>query len=1263
VPTRNNIIINYGDYKNVPCIIPWDLDDVAKAQLKALVRRLKRSRVPSYELAKQFDNKVEELRRTNIIQCRSGVKYTVVVDVMLVWDSKALVNRTAVAKEYNELELRKDGLVLHITPDRDMTHKELVDSAIDDYTEEKFALPNPISESRGIPDSYSVIKSDIHPFSSYKGLADQPMEGLVFKYAGIVSEVPQGLVPGQCAIDYILWESQKENSDHTFNRDELVSVLGERPTTRNIIEWAKNYRNISVYAVAPTLKLFCKHISTDSSRMRLYFIVNNGHCYPITNDAQRKQIASKGCLSLAEMPPIDENCVPEYCNNDDPAYVCRWLKELDPTVKLAIVNRHCLKSVMSNVIKSEQTMCSTAKIRNNMAQSFVYPTSSLIVVAGQDYLNRKMLCDAYFATHRIKEFQFVNQSWGVIGMTILEAFHAKLQKSSYSQEYIDIVNAYPIVPYRMGVSAYTKRIHEEVISIDTRACYPSLIKNSTFVWNHFDGFQSVQRFSTRDEILPGEYYINKSFKMGDGSILIKKGMYPHNFTEYALNEGYITKSDISLKYLASSYFKNSVFASFIEEMSRKHPDEAKNLINMMIGCLGIKYTTKESVACCEKLEHAMAVVVDAFNAGKDADIQYMDSFCIVSEIERTQQYEGHLPIHRQIIAQSIVNLDKLQKAVCIPGTKVVGYNTDAIKVIGHINDSAVKEKDNCVWGEYHIEPGKHNVSGRSVEDMEEDIVADLEYVETKINKINEKDALKVLMNDGGLILGGGGCGKSTLMSQIYNAIPDKKGVLAIAFSHKACRNLRDMGVPMKTIDSALWDVGKKRSDYRLLSDVKLLFIDELYTVSPEKMTVILKAKQRYGFKLICAGDKNQCSAITQLRPIKYETNGVFLRAVAYNVVECEYKKDASRYDADLHNVLMQFLATGRIPPQVASNAEPRNRNMCFTNKTRESINAQVIAKESGLRCIGALKVKIGMKMMCYKSDKDNKIYNTEEVVIHDVEDIGKTITVMTSDDRRVSYSWVNFCELFNYIHCTTIHKYQGGKIDEPFTIYDSENYLMTRNLLYTAISRATRLEDVFIAGADYDKVYRWDDYSSKVKELSTAVSVKVGRIYRITMDDGYTYIGQTTKLLNERLEEHHRNPVNAEMEKHLNERSYIDLIEEISFIDDKMLDALEERYIQAIHCDRCLNVQHRVKEVVEKEPKARVMKKGIAVDGIKPARKFTIREGDVAVKKRYIVCEGTTDGKEIRHYFYISAYDSMECAYAQAQLKVIELNRKYNRNV
>ena len=125
--------------------------------------------------------------------------------------------------------------------------------------------------------------------------------------------------------------------------------------------------------------------------------------------------------------------------------------------------------------------------------------------------------------------------------------------------------------------------------------------------------------------------------------------------------------------------------------------------------------------------------------------------------------------------------------------------------------------------------------------------------------------------------------------------------------------------------------------------------------------------------------------------------------------------------------------------------------------------------------------------------------------------------------------------------CNTVFKYQGGKIDEHHNIWDTHK--MDVKEMYTSLSRTTKLEYIHL---DNKKKCRW--YREREQAEMIIVNsyfnadYQNGKIYQITFENNdKIYVGCTTQLLEDRLDEHYLNQKSA-VYKYRDDNPKIDLI-------------------------------------------------------------------------------------------------------------------------
>jgi hypothetical protein len=165
------------------------------------------------------------------------------------------------------------------------------------------------------------------------------------------------------------------------------------------------------------------------------------------------------------------------------------------------------------------------------------------------------------------------------------------------------------------------------------------------------------------------------------------------------------------------------------------------------------------------------------------------------------------------------------------------------------------------------------------------------------------------------------------------------------------------------------------------------------------------------------------------------------------------------------------------------------KSLCWTNKTRKSINykwMQEEAKDKKYIIINNFKVFVGLPIICKKTmtvNKTNELKNNEEFEVINLDD--KTITIK-NDRLQVVITHKDFTH-FDLSYCITTHVSQGSTYDFPYSIYEYQYF--DQALLYTSMSRSTK--------------------KSYINLIDYKPQVSIGYIYKITDANGKKYIGST----------------------------------------------------------------------------------------------------------------------------------------------------------
>lgn len=398
-----------------------------------------------------------------------------------------------------------------------------------------------------------------------------------------------------------------------------------------------------------------------------------------------------------------------------------------------------------------------------------------------------------------------------------------------------------------------------------------------------------------------------------------------------------------------------------------------------------------------------------------------------------------------------------------------------------------------------------------------------------------------------VITGGPGTGKTTIIRALVHFMMsnNKKCLLAAPTGRAAKRMTESCGMQAKTIHRLLEFSGDESSDDSKLRfkrdesnplEADVVIIDELSMVDTLLMYHFLKAIP-HGVQLVLVGDKDQLPSVgagnvlrdliasdvftTVTLSVIYRQNTKSLITVNAHKINNGEMPELNAKDGDFFIIKRQTpdscaqavveLCTKRLPD--AYNIDPmKDIQVLIPSRkgTVGSINTNILLQkvlnpDDGYKkqiVFEDVTYREGDRIMQIKNNynikwykKDNPefdgegIFNGEMGEIYYINTKARELVVLFDDNRCATY---NFNELRQLEHCyaITVHKSQGSEF--PYCIIPivgNPPMLMTRNILYTAITRAKKMvvivgttEDIRYMTENNKQLHRYTGLCKRIKE-------------------------------------------------------------------------------------------------------------------------------------------------------------------------------------
>ena len=438
-------------------------------------------------------------------------------------------------------------------------------------------------------------------------------------------------------------------------------------------------------------------------------------------------------------------------------------------------------------------------------------------------------------------------------------------------------------------------------------------------------------------------------------------------------------------------------------------------------------------------------------------------------------------------------------------------------------------------------PSQDAAIRKRLERMAENLSMELDELQLKAVEESIKNGLFILS-------GGPGTGKTTTINMIIRFF-ESEGMdifLAAPTGRAAKRMTEATGFEAKTIhrllelNSALSEDDTRKANFErnqenpLEADV--VIIDEMSMVDIQLFQALLKAILP-GTRLILVGDVNQLPSVGPGRVLKdvidsqcfrvVKLNKIFRQATESDIVMNAHKinrgepvkidnksKDfffLKRYDADVIVAGIVYLVQKKLPPYVKAKPldiqvlTPMRKGLLGVERLNEVLqkylnppDAKKKEKETGKGLF-----REGDKVMQIRNnyqleweirgkygiavEKGVGVFNGDMGIVEEINTFAETLTVVFEENRYVEYSFKQLDEL-ELAYAVTIHKSQGSEYPAVILpLLGGPRMLMSRNLLYTAVTRARTCVTILGSEVTFEEMIR----NKQEKERYTSLCQRI----------------------------------------------------------------------------------------------------------------------------------------------------------------------------
>lgn len=880
----------------------------------------------------------------------------------------------------------------------------------------------------------------------------------------------------------------------------------------------------------------------DGTKRAIIGYATDHHFYPLTDTPLDKELrkiitnTARSGIKLKKLP--SDKKIPTTMLVDSLDYESFHKIIETVTDDLLIVSKNPVTELYADLIYKDRIVCGYGSSNKVVSEKKTEITQFTYVVKGKMRAdeNKKMRAVKVYVSTNPDYFNFpeVYEKYGYkksktlvsISSDMLHNYLAGLNVPIYST-FNELSKEFHI-PRAQKCKIY-KKMHsiphehrENLYGIDYRGMYwqQCLMKNP---YDYLSFSPCETPFKTNEFLGTGYYYYVET---ADRHLFNKSGVYPGFLVEYAKTEGIeftITHAHRATYKIPATIFRN-LFEELIKTLSYADAKRFACYMHGLTGCgsAGDKKYHSYFIESDQEFFYLQSYLTSigkelCHNGLKfkypddDGNIHTLNS---LTYKDFNELYENLIPIYNHTIALSYLRMYELRKYLLAQGTednpvKIYYIKTDCFGYYAkeRINPPGVCDcAEGCVKTEEHIY--KHEKFSPPAQEMiqkkKPDVHLDkpilniftpefVDGVEIDSPDMYIKNAVDTIMqrinkNQGILMLGGPGYGKSTVIEKLQQRLKEKNiNFRTAAPTHVAKEKLTTSDDVARTLHNLFGiDISAKVSKTKLKTqfrDVKVIIIDEismLDTVIEKCMYYLKTVLPKLVFVL--SGDFQQIPPIESYqkyyigkcklaRDNRSPPDHVFKVLGSYGVMYMTKNLRSNNNTMDLCQRLYENPALlTKIPPEgnelfkKSVDVRVALYNISYKNETRINVNRIIncymieTMKPEKIYDIDHKEEPYKVFPGCYlisnsENDKDTGIYNGSQFKVKKIENDVVTLDSLFTPGNEKTVPLSMLKKKFVLAHCITSHKSQSLTIPFDFNIYDTKAGFYNRNCIYTIFSR------------------------------------------------------------------------------------------------------------------------------------------------------------------------------------------------------------------